>query len=213
MKPQFAYDAIALEYGGNAVFLRPSLRAALHLERLHGGFPDLLHKIEEFDTLTIWHVITTAAGKEASEPLFAHAAAHPPLKGFQEAAQGPCFELVAAFFPETPPETTPPKQPSAGTQTPWDKLFKQLYGFATGCLCWTPETAWNATTQEITDAFDAHIAMLKAIHGEADEEAPPGQTEEQRKQNAELGLDPEFDRAGLHALKELSAMREGGMAA
>ena len=205
MKPQLAYDAIALEYGGNAVFLRPSLRAALHLEHLHGGFPELLRKIEEFDTFTIWQVITTAAGMESTEPLFAHAAVH-PLEGFQKAAQWPCIELVAAFFPETPETTT--EQPNTATPTPWSELFKELYGAATGWLGWTPETAWNATPQEISDAFNAHIAKLKAIHGEA-EETDHGQTEEQRKQNTELGLDPEFDRAGLRALKELSAMREG----
>lgn len=205
MKPQLAYDAIALEYGGNAVFLRPSLRAALHLERLHGGFPELLRKIEEFDTLTIWHVITTAAGMEATESLFAYAAAH-PLKSFQRAAQGPCIELVAALFPEAPEATT--AQPSTATATPWSELFKELYGFATGWMGWTPETAWNATPQEITDAFTAHIAKLKAIHGEA-EDADTGPDEAQRKQNAELGLDPDFDRAGLRALKDLSEMREG----
>jgi len=205
MKPHLAYDAIALEYGGNAVFLRPSLRAALHLERLHGGFPELLSKIEEFDTLTIWQVITTAAGMETTEPLFAHAAAH-PLKDFQRAAQGPCIELVAAFFPETSETTT--KQPSTATPTPWGELFKELYGFATGWLGWTPETAWNATPQEITDAFTAHIAKLKAIHGEA-EDTDTGTTAEQRKQNTDMGLDPDFDRAGLRALKDLSEMREG----
>ena len=204
MKPQLAYDAIALEYGGNVVFLRPSLRAALHLERLHGGFPELLSKIEEFDTLTIWHVITTAADLESTEPLFAHAAAN-PLKGFQKAAQGPCIELVAAFFPETPEATT--KQPSTATPMPWAALFKELYGFATGWLHWTPETAWNATPQEITDAITAHFAKLKAIHGEAEEIT--GQTADQRKQNSDLGLDPDFDRAGLRALKDLSEMREG----
>ncbi|WP_161492652.1 hypothetical protein [Pseudophaeobacter leonis] len=54
------------------------------------------------------------------------------------------------------------------------------------------------------------MSMLKAIHGSAEEEqANNGPTPEQRKENAELGLDPEFDRGGLAALKELSAMREG----
>lgn len=205
MKRQLAYDAIVVEFGGHTVFLRPSLRAALRLERLHGGFPELLRKIEEFDTLTIWHVITAGADMESTESLFA-AAAVSPLRDFQKAAQGPCIELVAAFFPEAPETTT--KQSSTDTPTPWGELFKELYGFATGWLGWTPEAAWNATPQEIADAFTAHIAKLKAIHGDA-EDADTGPTEEQRKQNTDLGLDPEFDRVGLRALKDLSTMREG----
>ncbi len=205
MKRQLAYDAIVVEFGGHTVFLRPSLRAALHLERLHGGFPELLRKIEEFDTQTIWHVITAGADMESTEPQFS-AAAVLPLRDFQRAAQGPCIALVAAFFPEEPKADR--KQPSNTAPKPWSALFKDLYGFATGWLGWTPEAAWNATPQEITDAFAAHIAKFKAIHGDA-EDADTGPTEEQRKQNVAMGLDPEFDRAGLLALKKLSRVREG----
>lgn len=81
MKKRLARDEIVLDYGGSAVVLRPTLRAATHLERLHGGFPELLRKIEEFDTLTIWHVITAAAGREATDGLFDHAARHTPSRG------------------------------------------------------------------------------------------------------------------------------------
>lgn len=204
MKPQLAYDAIALEYGGNTVFLRPSLRAATHLERLHGGFPELLRKIEEFDTLTIWRVITTTAGMDATEPLFAYVATH-PIERFQHAAQGPCFELVAALLPQPPEGDTAPT--GTDKQMPWAEVFRKLFGIATGWLGWTPDAAWNATPQEITDALEAHIAMQKAIHGGEDENTGPN--EEQRRHNIEQGLDPEFDRAGLHALKGLSQMREG----
>lgn len=204
MKTQLAYDAIALAYGGNTVVLRPSLRAAIQLERLHGGFPMLLRKIEEFDTLTIWHVITAAAGKEAAAPIFAHAAAK-PLKSFKRAAQEPCIALVAAFFPTTP--ETDAAKPTTAKPTPWVDLFKELYGFATGWLGWTPETAWHATPQEITDAFNAHIAKLKAIHGDGEESTGPDQ--EQRRENEALGLDPDFDRAGLRALHDLATLREG----
>jgi len=205
MKRQLAYDAIALEYGGNTVFLRPSLRAAIHLERLHGGFPKLLSKIEEFDTHTIWHVITAAASKAASEPLFAHASAN-SLMGLQRAVQAPCFELVTAIFPVSPSDIG--NEPTSTNPIPWADLFKDLYGYATGWLGWTPETAWNATPREIMDAMDAYAAMQKAIHG-SPEETDTGPSEEQRRENEANGLDPEFDRAGLHALKQISGKREG----
>lgn len=207
MRTQLAYDAVALEYGGNTLFLRPSLRAAIYLERLHGGFPELLRKIEEFDTMTIRQVITATAVRDAAEALFTHLALL-PLADFHAATQRPCFELVTAFFPENP--KTNSKQPNTAHRTPWCELFQELYGFATGWLGWTPETAWNATPQEITDAYSAHVIKLKAIHGEA-EETGNQQTPEQRKQNIELGLDPEFDRAGLTELGVLSANREGQM--
>ena len=207
MRPQPAYDAISLEYGGNAVFLRPSLRAAIHLERLHGGFSELLSKIDEFDTLTIWHVITASAGKTATDDLFGYAATR-PLSDFAQAVQVPCFELAAALFLKEPEaETT---SPGDADPMPWSEMFRELYKIATGWLGWTPDTAWSATPQEITDAFEGHMAMLKAIHGSVDDEqGDTGQGKRQRAENAKLGLDAEFDRAGLQALKGLSAMREG----
>lgn len=208
MKRQLANDEIIVDYGGSAVVLRPSLRAAVRLERLHGGFPELLRKIEEFDTLTVWHVITAGAGREATDALFAHAA-HEPLGQFQRAAQGACLELVAGLFPVAP-EGEHKGQKSA-TPMPWSELFGHLYGYATGWLGWSPEAAWAATPQEITDAFEAHVEKLKAIYGEA-EEVDEEARDAQRCENEALGLDPEFDRAGLQRLKALSKLKEGQQA-
>ena len=196
-----AYDEIALEFGGNTVFLRPSLRAAIRLERMHDGFPALLNKIEELDTRTVWSVITAAAGKTATDDLFAYAATQ-PLSRFAQAAQAPLFDLVAALLPEQPDAKA---STATGTPSPWSQVYRELFKIATGWLGWPPDTAWNATPQEITDAFSAHIDKLKAIHGSGDDE-PTGQTEEQRQHNVELGLDPEFDRSGLHALSGLGKL-------
>lgn len=204
MKPQLAYDAIALEYGGHTVFLRPSLRAAMHLERLHGGFPELLRKLEEFDTLTVWHVITAGAGKTDTDALFGYAAAQ-PLSGFYNAAYVPLFEFYKAL---TLQSSETDKQTESTTPLPWSDLFKQLYGYATGWMGWQPEAAWNATPQDITDAFEAHMSKLMAIHGAPDEDQDEP-THEQRQENVENGFDPDFDRAGLERLRALSGLRIG----
>lgn len=81
------------------------------------------------------------------------------------ATQGPCIELVAAFFPATPETDIPP--PGDITPTPWAELFRDLYSFATGWMGWPPETAWSATPQEITDAFNAHMVKPNTIYGGA----------------------------------------------
>ncbi|WP_152563400.1 hypothetical protein [Ruegeria halocynthiae] len=189
------------------MFLRPSLRAAMHLERLHGGFPELLRKLEEFDTLTVWQIITAGAGKTATDALFGYVAKQ-PLSGFANAALMPLFEFVTALFPTSADDGE--TKSTSTNPLPWADLFKQLYGYATGWLNWPPETAWNATPQEITDAFEAHMSKLMAIHG-APEENQQGPTEEQRQENVRNNLDPEFDRAGLDSLRALSTIREGQM--
>ncbi|MDM8166983.1 hypothetical protein [Roseovarius sp.] len=196
-----AYEGVALEYGGNVVFLRPSLRAATHLERLHGGFPALLRKIEEFDTRTVRAAITYSADRDAAERLMAYAGTQ-PLSGFMLAAQRPLFELVQALLPEAPDDQH--KDKSTGDPMPWAEVYRELFGLATGWLGWTPETAWSATPQEITDAFNAHLAKLKAIHGageDDDDQTPETYTPGQLAQIESQGHDPAFDRAGLQGLK------------
>jgi hypothetical protein len=207
MKPQLAYDAIELEFGGHTVFLRPSLRAAMQLERLHGGFPELLRKLEEFETFTVWHVITAGAGKTATDALLGYVAAH-SLSGFANAALTPLFEFVTALFPTSADDAE--TESTSTDPLPWADLFKQLYGYATGWMGWPPEVALNATPQEIADAFEAHMSKLMAVHG-APEEDQQGPTEEQRQENIQNNLDPEFDRAGLGSLRALSSIREGQM--
>lgn len=196
-----AYDEITLEHGPHAVTLHPSLRAATHLERLHGGFPALVQKVEQFDTRTVRTIIATSATTPQAAQAFLTHAANLPLVQFRRATQAPCIALVAALLPQP---KAPAPAASTGTPQPWQQVFRDLFGLATGWLCWTPETAWNATPQEITDAFAAHIEKLKAIHGAADDEAttaPATYTPEHLRQIEREGQDPAFDRAGLHALK------------
>ncbi len=200
-------DAITLSYGPHAIALRPSLRAASFLERLHDGFPALVGKIEEFDTKTIAAIITATADREAAQALFIYASKH-PLATFRQATQAPLIALVTALLPR--PKETPKGTASASTAAhdpqPWKDVFADLYGLATGWLGWTPDTAWHATPQEITDAFTAHVEKLKAIHGAAEDDEDTASTSatystDQLQQIEEQGHDPAFDRGALHALK------------
>lgn len=211
-----AYQEITLTHESHAVRLVPSLRAASYLERLHDGFPALLDKIRQFDTRTIAAIITAfAADKEAAQALFLHAATQ-PLSDFKEAAQGSVIALIAALLPTaTEAPGTPGATPGTpATPQPWAEVFAELFGLATGWLGWTPAAAWQATPQEITDAFAAHVEKLKAIHGagDADQDAAGNSeiyTPERHAQIVEQGFDPAFDRAGLADLKAMSASREG----
>ncbi|WP_190325632.1 hypothetical protein [Salipiger aestuarii] len=184
--------------------LRPSLRAAIHLERLHGGLPELLRKVEDFDTRTIWQVITAAAGHEAATSLAAEAADR-PLADLQAAALPACFDLVAALIPEAAEDKTA----EATSALSWTEFFKQLYGYATGWMNWTPDAALRASPQEIAGAFNAFAEYHKAINGSPETKESTGPSEAQRRENEALGLDPEFDREGLRRLKTMSQQREG----
>ena len=196
---------IVLRHGILAVTLTPSLRAATLLERLHGGFPALLERVQAFNVTTIIEIIKTAG--QAPDALLM-ALSDAPLRTIRDVTFGPVVQLMSALMMTdnaagiATDNDTPAKPAASGKPVAWADLFAQLYKIATGWLGWTPATAWAATAQEITEAFDGMIERIKATSGthSDEDEAETTHTAEQRKQNEALGLDPEFDRAGLHSL-------------
>lgn len=201
MHPLAREDEFELSHGGVTVRLRASLRAALRLERLHDGFPGLLHKLDQFDTATIRAVIRIAATDPKDAAALLAAVRTLPLRPFHHACAGPVLALCASFLAPVHPDTGSAPAPSDKAKArPWAEVFAELYQIATGWLGWPPSEAWQATPAEIAQAFEGHIGKLKAIHGAADDTDTPAR-DGQHAANLAAGLDPEFDRTGLHALK------------
>lgn len=193
-----AYDEIVLEHGSHAVILRPSLRAASTLERSH-GFERLFQRITEFHTGTVREIILTAATDRKDAAAILDTMSRLPILRFVEIAQAQLARLVTGFVPQPEPDA----KPSHGKAVPWREAYGDLYRYATGWLHWTPDQAWNATPTEITEALNAHFDMLKLIHGGAEDKPaqPDAYSPERLREIEEQGFDPEFDRAGLQALK------------
>ena len=128
-----------------------------------------------------------------------------PLHGIQQACGGPVCALVKTLMPTHSCDTPADEgaEPIA-----WADLYADLFKSATGRLGWTPQDVWNATLPEIFLALEGHADWMNVLHGSAGEDQD-GPSDEQRKQNEAQGLDPEFDRSGLMALRELSGMRVG----
>lgn len=184
--------------------LRPSLRAAIDLEALHGGFPALLSKLAECDTATIKAVITATAPKRVAACI-CETMARAPLGIFLEAVIPVLIAVIERLLPKSKGQT----QNTDTKPLDWQDAFEELYRIGTGWLGWPPATTWAASPQEIIDAFDGHVAKLKAIHGsdEGNQDAPVDP--DQAAKNIEEGLDPEYDRAGLQRLMKLSAQKVG----
>lgn len=196
-----AYD-VPLSYGGSTVWLRPSLRAGTRLEALHNGFPALLVKVQQGDTETLRQIITNSATDQSAVQNLFDATNGATLVSVQQAMTASAFVLITALMTPDLDQGEAAKA-SSGKPVKWADLYADLFKIATGWLGWTPHTAWNATLPEILCAFEGHTDKLKAIHGSADEDATdsPSMSADQRQANIGAGLEPDFDRAGLHALK------------
>lgn len=200
MNPLHA-QMITVTYAGNSVDLVPSLRAATYLEQRQGGFAALLQRLQQFDTGTIKEIILAAATDRAAALKLLVAFQTAPLREIANAVTAPAFVLITALM--TPAKQGEAAKAPTGKPVAWSDLYADLYQIATGWLGWSPADAWSATLIEITSAFDGHIAKMKAMHGVADaDDTNHGPSDEQRQANIDAGLDPDFDRAALQALKD-----------
>jgi len=193
---------IALTYGSNTVWLRPSLRAATVLERMHGGFVPLLQKVQQGHTGTLREIVLNSATDRAAGQRLVGAMKGATIVTIHKTLAEPAFALIAALMTPDKDQGEAAKAPS-GKPVAWGDLYADAYKIATGWLGWTPETAWSATLPEILQAFDGHIDQLKAVHGSAEDatNTTPAMSADQRQANIDAGLDPDFDREGLRALK------------
>ncbi|TAY66499.1 hypothetical protein [Rhizobium leguminosarum] len=180
-----AYEEVTIAHGGNTVTLRPTLRAATTLEARH-GFAALFRASLDLNMTIISDIILTASRPGHDAAAFLSSLSGKPLFPFFLAVQQPLADLLSMFMPADDPKA----KPSTGKPTPLSEVYRALYRIATGQLGWTPESAWNATPTEITEA---HIGRF----GTGEKQPDP----EQAARNVADGLDPEFDRAGLRALK------------
>ena len=201
MNPLARSSEVTVRYGSQTVTLRASLRAAMTLERLHDGWEGFVHRLAQFDQVTVQALIRASAVSGLPAEALLHSFENRPLAEIKAAVAEPLAELVALFLAPLDTTTDDAHTPAPANPKPWSDAYAELFRLGTGWLGWSPVDTWAATPAEIAQAFKGHVAMLKAIHGAGDEEPTTGPSEAQRAANVAAGLDPDFDRAGLRALK------------
>jgi hypothetical protein len=157
--------AVSLTGEGVAVLLRPSLRCALNLADRPGGFPALIHALQD-GSLTACCDVLRAAGEDRPFLEDKVMVTHPdtlkaPLTAFALACTG--IDMDA-------PQDSAPK----GKPVPFKDHLAQLYRYGTGWLGWDPETTLDATPHQISEAMKGRMELLKAVFGgsEAEEREP-----------------------------------------
>lgn len=204
-----AYEGVQVQLDGVSVELRPTLRAASTLAA-DPGFDTLFKRLAEGHLGTMRQIIAATASRDAADVLF-KVVAQTPLGQALEALLGPLTALCAGFMPEQPARQSKHSNQQGADTAPltWSQAFAQLHARAVGWLHLSPAEAWASTPHELAQALEAHLELTRAIHGAAEDEADTtGPDAAQRAQNEAEGLDPDFDRAGLRALK---ARIEGGL--
>lgn len=207
MMVQPAFE-IVLEAYGQTVTLRASLRAAVTIDTMPGGFPSTWDQIARQSYSTIRATILATATDQQDAHRYLKATADMPLRESLPDAQAACLALLASVLPE--PTEPPDGRPTASEAILLRDYFQTLYQYATGWLGWTRTETWAASPAEIEAAFGAHVDRLVKMKPGASADRQPksraahAYTAERLREIEELGYDPAFDQEGLHALKSLT---------
>ncbi len=152
---RLAADEITVRVEGRTLYLRPSLRAAVRLERRY-GFPALYRGVAEGSVSVVTDVIRAGA----SDPAFELSAAV-GLVATLRAVTVPLLDFVM-MLNGLDDESELGADREAATLT-FAELYEDLFGKATGALGWTPEAAMNATPNEIRAAYAGRIAFANDL--------------------------------------------------
>lgn len=122
MNPLARSSEVTVRYGSQTVTLRPSLRAAMTLERLHDGWPRFVVRLGQFSLETVQALIRASAVSGLPAEALLHSFENRPLAEIKAAAAEPLAELMALFLSPLDTDDTGEKTSPALTQPkPWSE--------------------------------------------------------------------------------------------
>jgi hypothetical protein len=190
---QLAADNV-IEFGRVRMSLRPTLWAAIRLDRAH-GLQGLVRGITDGSLSVMSDILRESADPSEFDPNMLLVIGPDGLGTTLGQLQGPMLRHVFALYGIDPDHR--PARPKAPTKAKLSDPFAELFSIATGVLGWSPETAYAASPAEIIEANRGRTRfvndLLRTIFGGKAEDAPEAQ------------LHAELDREGLAALKAMAA--------
>lgn len=167
---------IVITLDGKTIRLRPTLRAAYRLEKEFGGFDNLYAGLVDC-SLTAVKAVIRASDQSSNAGNFLDLLADRPLRAVLEIVMPPLLEHVGALIGFDPNFTG---DSASGTiSMTFAEYHDKLFRIGTGWLGWTPEETWNASPDEIIEAYKGRCEMLRAIFGGQEPDRPKASFDDQ----------------------------------
>lgn len=183
---------ITVAIGGEAIHLRPTLRAAFRLERRYEGFEAIVKAIMDGNFTVIADVIRECSDRFTTAAAVLSAIGAQPLAKVIADLTAPVLAHVASLMGI---DSDASEQPASGKRITFLEYHTRLFQIATGHLGWPPDAAWNATPAEIIEASKGRnrfiTDLLAAIFGSNSESA----------ETQPASSDDALDREGLEAVR------------
>ncbi|MEO9335964.1 hypothetical protein ABFT80_00825 [Mesorhizobium sp. SB112] len=179
---RLASDPITITVDGVSATLRPSLRAAYHLQRRH-GFPALMTGIAESNLSVVADLIAYGSDDTTTLPALLREIDKRGIVSLDILKPS-----LFAFIGELIGVDDRYDAPASTKQISFDEYFTSLYEIGAGWLGWTPETTWTATPGEIIAAQRGVIAFRKALHGTGEDKPEYDPREEVSEDQVSAGI-------------------------
>jgi hypothetical protein len=169
---RLAPDPVVVHLDGVALVLRPTLKAAIRLDRREGGFAALTEGILDGDMGAIADTIEEAADHPTAIVALLKDVAVNGVERLLE-LRDPLITYLGQLLgaDETEAKDTGKPDPHAKTITRAEHLRK-LFEIGTGYIGWTPAETLAASPAEIEAAYRGRVDLLKSIFGGSDEPKP-----------------------------------------
>lgn len=161
-------EEITVTLAGKRIILRPSLRAAMRLERRDGSFASLARELFEGSLTASADVLREHVAW--SDDLLLSRIMDAGLDNLKPALIA--FVFACSGIPDEELSDDTAKGDGAQSPVSFADHLTGLYRIATGWIGWPPDVALDATPAEITEAYKGRLDMLKAIFGGGDEQQP-----------------------------------------
>lgn len=162
---RLADDSFDLKLGSNTFVLRPTLRAAFHLDRTYEGFQNLSIGIAEGSLTTATDLITATVTDQSRWAAYALASDGTIVRDLMNAR-----DQLLEFLLILTGATVKNDKPQTGKPTSFLEFHTRLFEIGTGWLSWSPDITWSSTPAEILAAHKGRTDMLKAIFGGGDKQ-------------------------------------------
>jgi hypothetical protein len=163
-----AEDEISFRIAGETMVLRPSLRAAIRLERRFGGFDKIIEQLAEENVTTMAAVMRESADSFTTVPDLIDSLAEMPLLRGMETLKEPLIAHVLRLAGHKPEDAE--TEDTNAKRVTFAEHHARLFAIGTGWLGWSPQATYDATAAEIEAAFAGRVDMLKAVFGSANED-------------------------------------------
>lgn len=162
-------ETITIRLDDRSLELRPTLRAAMRLERMH-GLENLGGKLHDLHVGAIADVIAaTAYGPYDAEEIAALIIRGGMVETAMQIAPA-LVELLEGLAGIDPDAEELPVATEADEERPSiAEAHRTLFRIGTGKIGWAPEQTLNATPLEIVEAWKGRLELLRDIFGGADD--------------------------------------------